>query len=85
MNRGGEQGAVVVTVDDDGSAADAVDRAAAEAANRGCPLRIVHAFRPPLLTRADIPSRTEHGARRAATTATSHAGTPTPRVMTPPG
>jgi hypothetical protein len=37
MNRGGAQGAVVVVaVDDDGSAGDAVDWAAAEAAARGC-------------------------------------------------
>jgi nucleotide-binding universal stress UspA family protein len=44
MNRGGEQGAVVVAVDHDGSARDAVDWAAAEAATRGCPLRVVHAY-----------------------------------------
>jgi nucleotide-binding universal stress UspA family protein len=50
MNRGGEQGAVVVAVDDDGSADDAVDWAAAEAATRGCPLRVVHAARPQLPT-----------------------------------
>jgi nucleotide-binding universal stress UspA family protein len=50
MNRGGEQGAVVVAVDNDGSAGDAVDWAAAEAATRGCPLRVVHAARPPLPT-----------------------------------
>jgi nucleotide-binding universal stress UspA family protein len=49
MNRGGERGAVVVAVDG-GSAGDAVDWAAAEAATRGCPLRVVHAFRPPLPT-----------------------------------
>jgi nucleotide-binding universal stress UspA family protein len=48
MNRGGKRGAVVVAVDDDGSAYDAVDWAAAEAATRGCPLRLVHALRPPL-------------------------------------
>jgi nucleotide-binding universal stress UspA family protein len=48
MNRGGEQGTVVVAVDDDGSADDAVDWAAAEAATRGCRLRVVHAIRPPL-------------------------------------
>jgi nucleotide-binding universal stress UspA family protein len=50
MNRGGERAAFVVAVDDDGSAGDAVDWAAAEAATRGCPLRVVHAFRPPLPT-----------------------------------
>jgi nucleotide-binding universal stress UspA family protein len=50
MSRGGEQGAVVVAVDDDGSAGDAVDWAAAEAATRRCPLRVVHAARPPLPT-----------------------------------
>jgi nucleotide-binding universal stress UspA family protein len=33
---------------DDGTAGDAVDWAAAEATTRGCHLRIVHAFRPPL-------------------------------------
>jgi nucleotide-binding universal stress UspA family protein len=48
MNRGGKQGAVVVAVDDDGSAGYAVDWAAAEAATRRCPLRLVHALRPPL-------------------------------------
>jgi nucleotide-binding universal stress UspA family protein len=50
MNRAAEQGAVVVAVDDDGTAGDAVDWAAAEAATRGCPLRLVHAFHPPLPT-----------------------------------
>ncbi|MDN5920367.1 MAG: universal stress protein, partial [Pseudonocardia sp.] len=39
--------AVVVAVDDAGTAADAVDWASAEAATRKCPLRIVHAFHPP--------------------------------------
>jgi nucleotide-binding universal stress UspA family protein len=48
MNRGREQRTVVVAVDDDGSADDAVDWAAAEAATRGCPLRVVHALHPPL-------------------------------------
>ncbi|MCO1655606.1 universal stress protein [Pseudonocardia humida] len=38
---------VVVGVDGAGSAATAVDWAAAEAAARGCPLRLVHAFHPP--------------------------------------
>jgi nucleotide-binding universal stress UspA family protein len=47
MNGVGEQG-IVVAVDDDGSADDAVDWAAAEAATRGCPLRVVHALHPPL-------------------------------------
>jgi hypothetical protein len=51
MNRGAGQGAVVVAVDDDGSAGDAVDWAAAEAATRGSPAcGVVHAFRPPLPT-----------------------------------
>jgi nucleotide-binding universal stress UspA family protein len=39
---------IVVGVDETGSAEAAVDWATAEAATRGCPLRIVHAFRPPL-------------------------------------
>ncbi len=39
---------VIVGVDDDTTSGDAVDWAAAEAATRGCHLRIVHAFRPPL-------------------------------------
>lgn len=39
---------VVVGIDDRGSAGDALDWAAAEAAARGCPLRVVHAFQPPL-------------------------------------
>jgi nucleotide-binding universal stress UspA family protein len=39
---------VVVGVDDHGSAHDALDWATAEAAARGCPLRLVHAFQPPL-------------------------------------
>jgi len=38
----------VVGVDEAGSAEDAVDWATAEAAAQGCPLRVVHAFRPPL-------------------------------------
>jgi nucleotide-binding universal stress UspA family protein len=38
--------AVVVGIDQAGSADDAVDWAAAEAATRGCPLRIVHAIHP---------------------------------------
>ncbi|TWF80467.1 nucleotide-binding universal stress UspA family protein [Pseudonocardia hierapolitana] len=40
------RGPVVVGVDHVGSASDAVDWAAAEAATRGCPLRIVHAIHP---------------------------------------
>jgi nucleotide-binding universal stress UspA family protein len=39
---------VVVGVDDTGSAEDALDWATAEAAARGCPLRVVHAVRPPV-------------------------------------
>ncbi|MDN5747958.1 MAG: universal stress protein, partial [Pseudonocardia sp.] len=39
---------VVVGIDGAGSAGDAVDWATAEAAARGCPLYVVHAFRPPL-------------------------------------
>lgn len=46
MNPGGARAAVVVGVDHAGSAGDAVDWAAAEAATRGWPLRIVHAFHP---------------------------------------
>jgi Universal stress protein family len=46
MNPGQVRAAVVVGVDDAGSAGDAVDWAAAEAATRGCRLRIVHAFHP---------------------------------------
>ena len=37
---------IVVGIDDTGSAGDAVEWAAAEAAARGCGLRIVHAFHP---------------------------------------
>lgn len=48
MNREGRLRPVVVGVDGVGSAGDAVDWATAEAAARGCPLRVVHAFRPPL-------------------------------------
>lgn len=47
MNHRDEREVVVVGVDE-GTAGDAVDWAAAEAATRGCHLRIVHAFRPPL-------------------------------------
>jgi len=42
------QAPVVVGIDDTGSADDALDWAAAEAAAGGCPLRVVHAFHPPL-------------------------------------
>jgi nucleotide-binding universal stress UspA family protein len=48
MTRRGKPGPVVVGVDEAGSAENAVDWATAEAAARGCPLRVVHAFRPPL-------------------------------------
>ena len=48
MTRRGKPGPVVIGVDEAGSAEDAVDWATAEAAARGCPLRVVHAFRPPL-------------------------------------
>ena len=48
MTRRGRPGPVVVGVDEAGSAEDAVAWATAEAAARGCPLRVVHAFRPPL-------------------------------------
>jgi nucleotide-binding universal stress UspA family protein len=40
---------VVVGIDGTGTADDALDWATAEAAARGCRLRIVHAFHPPLL------------------------------------
>lgn len=39
---------VVVGIDDAGYAGNAVDWAAAEAAARGCPLHVVHAFHPPI-------------------------------------
>jgi nucleotide-binding universal stress UspA family protein len=48
MDRRGEHAPVVVGVDDEGCAGDAVDWAAAEAAARGCPLQLLHAFHPPL-------------------------------------
>jgi nucleotide-binding universal stress UspA family protein len=48
MTRHGKPSRVVVGVDEARSAEDAVDWATAEAAARGCPLRVVHAFRPPL-------------------------------------
>jgi len=47
MSCPGKPGPVVVGVDEAGSAEDAVDWATAEAAAQGCPLRVVHAFRPP--------------------------------------
>jgi nucleotide-binding universal stress UspA family protein len=46
MNPDQARAAVVVAVDHAGSADDAVEWAAAEAATRRCPLRIVHAFHP---------------------------------------
>jgi nucleotide-binding universal stress UspA family protein len=49
MNVDEARAPVVVGVDHAGTADDAVDWAAAEAATRGCPLRIVHAFHPLLL------------------------------------
>ena len=48
MSPKGTQGPVVVGIDANGSADDALDWATAEAATRGCPLRVVHAFHPPL-------------------------------------
>lgn len=48
MSAATRKGAVVVAIDDAGTAADAVDWASAEAAARRCPLRIVHALRSPL-------------------------------------
>lgn len=39
---------VVVGIDDAGTSNDAVDWASAEAATRGCPLHVVHAFHPPM-------------------------------------
>lgn len=41
------RGAVVVAIDGTGPSRDAVEWASSEAAARGCPLRIVHAHRPP--------------------------------------
>jgi hypothetical protein len=48
MIRDWKRGAVVVGIDGE-TADDAVDWAAAKAATRGCPLRVVHAFHPLLL------------------------------------
>src|SRR5690349_20587185 len=48
MNGSRKHVPIVVGVDQAGSAETAVEWATAEAATRGCPLRIVHAFRPPL-------------------------------------
>lgn len=48
MSSGRGQATVVVGIDDAGSSWDAIDWASAEAAARGCPLRVVHAFHPPL-------------------------------------
>ena len=39
---------VVVDIDDRATAEDALDWAPAEAEARGCPLRVVHAFQPPV-------------------------------------
>lgn len=47
MSRGADRAPVVVGIDGAGSSGDAVDWASAEAAARGCPLYVVHAFRPP--------------------------------------
>lgn len=49
MSPTGTRGSVVVGIDGTGAADDALDWATAEAAARGCRLRIVHAFRPSLL------------------------------------
>ena len=48
MSPGRDRAPVVVGIDDAGSSGDAVDWASAEAAARGCPLHVVHAFHPPL-------------------------------------
>lgn len=48
MSPGRRPAPVVVGIDGAGSSGDAVDWASAEAATRGCPLRIVHAFHPPI-------------------------------------
>lgn len=48
MTGGRGRAPVVVAVDDAGTARDAVEWASSEAAARGCPLRIVHVYRPPL-------------------------------------
>ncbi|MDN5919991.1 MAG: universal stress protein [Pseudonocardia sp.] len=48
MRGNAARAAVVVAVDDAGTAGDAVDWASAEAATRRCPLRIVHVFHQPL-------------------------------------
>lgn len=48
MSAGRRRDPVVVGIDDAGSSADAVDWASAEAATRGCPLHIVHAFHLPM-------------------------------------
>jgi nucleotide-binding universal stress UspA family protein len=45
----GTRGSVVVGIDGTGAADAALDWATAEAAARGCRLRIVHAFHPSLL------------------------------------
>jgi nucleotide-binding universal stress UspA family protein len=48
MSAVGRGDPIVVAVDDGGTSDDAVDWAAAEAATQQCPLRIVHAPRPPI-------------------------------------
>jgi nucleotide-binding universal stress UspA family protein len=47
MNPRAERAPIVVGVDSAGSATDAVDWAAAEAATQHCPLHVVHVYRPP--------------------------------------
>ena len=63
MARGATRAPVLVLVDDEGCADDAVEWAAAEAAAGGSPLQLLHAFHPPLpadpyglLPPADAPS-----------------------------
>lgn len=74
---------VVVGIDGAGSAWDALDWAAAEAAARGCPLRIVHAFHPPVP--ADpygvIPPMDLLTAHEAAQALLRHAATRAHRVV----
>lgn len=48
MSPGRGRASVVVGIDAAGSSGDAVEWASAEAAARGCPLRVVHAFHPPV-------------------------------------
>lgn len=51
---------MVVAVDHAGTAVDALDWATAEAATRRCPLRIVHAFRPPMSDPYGVASPTDN-------------------------